>query len=71
MEEELTNEQTKRQDLVDNAIYTMLNEVNPSNKEIDWNIEIISHIRELVQSYFVNELSVVDEMTFYPYLKEK
>ena len=36
---ELTDEQIERQDFVDNAIYHLVNELIPSDKEMDWDIE--------------------------------
>lgn len=38
---ELTEEQIKRQDYVDNAIYQLIREINPADKEIAWDIEMI------------------------------
>lgn len=38
---ELTEEQIKRQDYVDNAIYQLIQSVNPTDKDIAWDIEMI------------------------------
>ena len=38
---ELTKQQTERQDFVDNAIFNLINELVPSDKEMKWNIEAI------------------------------
>jgi len=38
---ELTEEQIKRQDSVDNAIYQLIQELNPTADEIRWDIEMI------------------------------
>jgi hypothetical protein len=46
----LSDSQIKRQDNVDNAIYDLLNEVNPSQQKIEWNIEMIGEIRDLIQT---------------------
>jgi hypothetical protein len=60
--------QLKRQDFVDNAIYELLCSVNPSQQEIEWNIEAIGEIRDLIRLWLVERLAITDEMTFYPYM---
>jgi hypothetical protein len=67
MKEELTTKQTERQDLVDNAIQALLEHL--TGKQIEWNIEIISNIREEIQDQIVNRLELMTEMEFYPYLR--
>lgn len=64
----LTSAQIERQDLVDNAIFDLICEVNPYHIEIDWNMEIIGEIRDVIQNIFVEQIGVGDEMTFYPYV---
>ncbi len=67
---ELSKEQIKRQDLVDNAIFQLIQEVNPSNTDISWNIELIGTIRDAMQTIFVENLALCNKETFYPFLKE-
>ncbi|MGB5106631.1 MAG: hypothetical protein WBP29_05010 [Candidatus Zixiibacteriota bacterium] len=64
----LNNSQLYRQDFVDNAIFQMLTKLNPSEYEIEWNIESIGEIRDIMQFWLVDRLNVTDEMTFYPYI---
>lgn len=64
----LSESQLKRQDFVDNAIYELLNKLNPSQEEIEWDIEIIGDIRDVVCHWLVESLATTDEMTFYPYI---
>ncbi|MDO9289891.1 MAG: hypothetical protein Q7T83_13990, partial [Thermodesulfovibrionales bacterium] len=45
--EELTEEQIKRQDSVDNAIYQLIQELNPTADEIRWDIEMIGEVRDV------------------------
>lgn len=66
----LSKEQIKRQDLVDNAIFQLIQEINPCNTDITWNIELIGAIRDTVQTIFVENLALCNEETFYPFLKE-
>jgi DNA polymerase sigma len=64
----LNDSQLKQQDFVDNAIYELLHNINPSQREIEWNIEMIGGIRDLIRLWFVERLAITDEMTFYPYI---
>ena len=66
---ELTGQQIKRQDFVDNAIFNLINELIPSKKEMDWNIEAIGAIRDSIQSQLV-ERGFCTEQEFYPYIAE-
>ena len=50
----LTKQQIERQDFVDNAIYDMINELIPSNKEMEWNIEAIGEVRDAIQNQLID-----------------
>ncbi|MBC8111154.1 MAG: hypothetical protein H7Y04_08865 [Verrucomicrobia bacterium] len=69
MDTELTRKQLNRQDLVDNAIFQLLQELNPTETVIDWNIQWIGEIRDKIQEIVVEELNLCDEQTFYPFLE--
>ena len=64
----LRDSQLERQDFVDNAIYGLLRDVNPSRQDVEWNIEIIGDIRDRICYWLVERLELTDEMTFYPYI---
>lgn len=66
---ELTEEQIKRQDFVDNRIFELVNELNPIQTEIDWDIEMIGEVRECVQNFLIDKFSISEE-DFYPFIKE-
>ena len=66
---ELTPKQIARQDFVDNAIYDIINELIPSDKEMEWNIEAIGIIRDVIQSQLV-ERDFCTEQEFYPFIEE-
>ena len=66
---ELTVQQIERQDFVDNAIFELTNELIPSEKEMEWDIQIISEIRDAIQSQLV-EKGFCTEQEFYPYIEE-
>ena len=56
----------QQQDFVDNAIFDLINTLNPTDKEIKWDISPISKIRDVIQNLFVDELKLCTEDEFYP-----
>lgn len=66
---ELTNAQIDRQDMVDNAIYDLICDLNParSGEKIKWDIEVIGRIRDALSDCYVS-LGLCTEMEFYPYI---
>jgi len=66
---ELTRKQMEQQDFVDNTIFDLLKTLNPTNKQLDWNIEIISTIRNSINNYFI-DIEICKEQEFYPYINE-
>lgn len=67
---EMSDEQIRRQDFVDNAVFQLIREINPTSKELSWNIEMIGEIRDNIRRWLVERLGICDEMFFYPYIKE-
>jgi hypothetical protein len=61
-----TEDQIKRQDFVDNEIYNLINRLNPSTREIEWDIEMIADIRDTIQHWLVDRYKIVEELEFYP-----
>jgi len=61
-----TEDQIKRQDFVDNNIYELVNQLVPSEKKIEWNIEMIGDIRDTIQHWLVDRYQIVEELEFYP-----
>ncbi|MFA4829954.1 MAG: hypothetical protein WC855_11805 [Thermodesulfovibrionales bacterium] len=66
---ELTSEQIKRQDSVDNAIYQLIQELNPTADEIRWDIEMIGEVRDVIEDWMVERLKITDEQGFYPWVE--
>ena len=66
---ELTDQQIARQDIVDNAIYDLINELIPSDKEMEWDIEVIGEVRDVIQAMLVGR-GICTEQEFYPYIEE-
>jgi hypothetical protein len=56
----------EKQDFVDNAIFELAKTLNPSNKEIEWDIEWISQIRDVLVSLYVDKMKVCTKYQFYP-----
>lgn len=64
----LTAKQIERQDFVDNAIYQFIQTVNPTDNNIEWNIELIGDVRNVIRKWIVERMEISDEQKFYPYL---
>ena len=56
----------KQWDKVDNAIHSLIQELNPTDKEIKWDIKPISEIRQVLVNLYANELKLCTEAEFYP-----
>jgi hypothetical protein len=61
-----TEDQIKRQDFFDNQIYDLVKRLNPSAREIEWDIEMIGDVRDTIQHWLVDRYKIVDELEFYP-----
>ncbi len=66
---ELTRQQIERQDFVDNAIFDLMNRLIPSDKEMEWDIEAIGEVRDVILAQFERK-GFCTEMEFYPYIEE-
>ncbi len=65
----LIEDQIERQDFVDNAIFELIQNLNPTDKEIDWDIDFIGDIRDMIVSRF-EEMGICSENEFYPYIDD-
>lgn len=66
----LTEEQIRRQDIVDNTIYQLICDINPTDKNIEWDIELIGEVRDVIRTWLVEKIRITDEQKFYPYIKD-
>ena len=66
---ELNKKQIERQDFVDNSIFELLQLLNPTKKEFDWDIEMIGNVRNLIQNWIIKKTNCL-EQEFYPYVEE-
>ena len=53
-------------DYVDNAIFGLIQTLNPTDIEIKWNIAPIREIRDIIRHLLVVELKLCTEEEFYP-----
>lgn len=67
---QLSKKQIERQDYVDNQVYVLIQNLLPTGKHIDWNIEMIGSVRDAIFEQLADRKVVVNEMSFYPYLKQ-
>lgn len=67
---ELSVKEIGRQDFVDNKIFDLINELNPSSQNIEWNIEMIGEMRDRLAIWLTEELKVCSSYDFYPYRGE-
>lgn len=67
---ELSIDEIRRQDFVDNKIFELVNDVNPKSQNIGWNIEMIGQIRDVIAIWLTDELKVCSKKDFYPYCGE-
>ncbi len=61
-----SEDQIKRQDFVDNEIYDLVKRLNPSKREIEWDIEMIGDVRDTIQHWLFDRYRPFDELEFYP-----
>ncbi len=61
-----TEGQIKRQDFVDNQVYDLVKRLNPSKREIEWDVEMIGDTRDTIQHWLVDKYKILDELEFYP-----
>ena len=66
---QLTEDQIKRQDLVDNLIFELIQELSPFQTEVKWDIDMIGELRMHIQTIF-SEKGWGSEEDFYPSVNE-
>ena len=66
---ELKEKQIEQQDFVDNSIFELIKELNPCEKLIDWDIEMIGSIRDTIQ-FWIIEKTNCSEQEFYPSMEK-
>ena len=57
----LTDDQIQRQDFVDNKINQLIKDLAPESTEIEWDIHLISKIRDSVEDVVINDLKLMSE----------
>jgi len=67
---DITKHQIERQDFIDNTIFDLIKSINPTDKKINWDIEMIGEIRDVLKEWLVDKLNLTTEQEFYPYIQE-
>jgi hypothetical protein len=67
---QLTSLETTRQDYVDRTILQMIQNINPTLSKIEWDIEMIGEVRDVVEDWIVRKLKLCNMNQFYPYVEE-
>ena len=65
MDIEMSDEQIKRQDFVDNAVFELISQTSPTKRQISWDIEMIGNIRDSLVSGLQKKLGI-SEFEIYP-----
>lgn len=63
---ELTDQELRRQDFVDNAIFELIQRLLPTGVSIDWDMSLIGPVRDAITRELVVR-GLVDEQQFYAY----
>ncbi len=66
---ELDNTQIERQDFVDNSTYEFINSLIPNEKQLDWDMESIAAVRDVVGA-ILGDKHICTEQEFYPFIEE-
>lgn len=66
----LTDKQIKRQDFVDNSIFDLIQKLSPNEVFIEWDIELISEVRDVISEYF-EKTKICQSSQFYPFIKNE
>ena len=61
----------ERWDFVDNAIFNLIRQLNPSNEIILWDANAIFEVRYAIQNHLVENLELCTEDEFYPYSNDE
>jgi hypothetical protein len=67
-EDEFTGRETERQDCVDNLVYNLMLELGLTDEDtLEWDIEEIGEVRDLIQEILVDKHKLMTKQEFYPY----
>lgn len=67
---ELSLREIEQQDIVDDACYQLITEFCPNGLlDVEWNIEHIAKIRDALQEVIVDDMKLMTEQEFYPYIE--
>lgn len=61
----MNDNQLKRQDFVDNSIFSLVQTINPTTHTVSWDIEMIGNIRDIIVHELEKKLGI-SEFEIYP-----
>ena len=61
----MTKRQIERQDFVDNKIFALIREINPTARQISWDIEMIGNVRDSLVCELEEKIGI-SEFEIYP-----
>ena len=64
--QEFTNAEIEHIDFVHNEIHDLINRLNPKGTEVEWDMEVIGQISDIIEEYFVSK-KICTDMEFCPY----
>jgi hypothetical protein len=67
----LTSLEISRQDYVDSVIFELIQSLTPTKQPIEWDIEMIGDIRDIIEDWIVDRMKICTEKDFYPYIEEE
>jgi hypothetical protein len=65
---QLTKQQIERQDFVDNQIFELIQKLVSTPKQLKWDIELISAVRETIREQVIDRKKILKEDKFYPFI---
>ena len=63
--QEFTNAEIEH-NFVHNEIHDLINRLNPKGTEVEWDMEVIGQISDIIEEHFVSK-KICTDMEFYPY----
>jgi len=69
--EELSKKKLERQDFVDNEVFDLIKKLISANKakNLQWDIEMIGEVRDVIRIYAVDRKKLMTEQEFYPHVE--
>lgn len=60
----------QRQDFVDTSVFSLIESLAPGNSGVEWDIEMIESVRDLISHWLVVRKQICTSESFYPYAED-